>query len=65
MLGEKQAWKAANLLGEGYDCIIKTRSTRTVIGHGDTAFLEDWDKIPLRAFGDVNSDSGDLIKRVA
>jgi hypothetical protein len=65
MLGEKEAWKAANLLGEGYDFIIITQSTKSVISRGDTAFLKAWNKIPLCKFGDVNADSNDLIEVVA
>ena len=48
MFGEKEAWKAVDLLGEGYDFTITTRSTWTFIGHADPAFLAAWNKIPLK-----------------
>ena len=49
LAGEKEAWKAAELLGEGYDFSITTRSTWTFIGHGSPASLEAWNKLEKRA----------------
>ena len=48
MLSESEAWKAAELLGEGYDFSVTTRSTWSFRGHADAAFLESWNKLPLK-----------------
>ena len=45
MFGEREAWKAADLLGEGYDFSITTQSTWTFIAQGSAASLEAFNRL--------------------